>query len=251
MPRDVLRACGAMALALALAVPVRPASADMPRVVRGGSLSPLVARAVDRGRAPRADRHRVVVGLALRQREALEAFLADVQDPASPHYHQFLTQEEFNALYAPDPADEEAVVAHLEQSGLTVTDRPPNRLLVGAVGSTDDLERAFGVELHALDYRGRRHFSAMAEPSLPADIAASVLGVIGLDDLVERHPRHAPAVPVAAPRAMLTSPSHCCSLAPLDIAHLYDDGGTYDGSGETIVIAGAYAWSDGDNVDFN
>jgi len=240
-----------MALALALAAPVRPASADMPRVVKGGSLSPLVARAVDRGRAPRADRHRVVVGLALRQREALEAFLADVQDPASPRYHQFLTQEEFNALYAPDPADEEAVVAHLEQSGLTVTDRPPNRLLVGAVGSTDDLERAFGVELHALDYRGRRHFSAMAEPSLPADIAASVLGVIGLDDLVQRRPHYAPAVPVAEPRAMLTSPSHCCALAPLDIAHLYSDGGTYDGSGETIVIAGAYAWSESDNGFFN
>ena len=240
-----------MALALALAALVHPASADMSRVTKRGSLSPLVARARDRGRAPRADRHRVVVGLSLRQREALEAFLADVQDPASPRYHQFLTQDEFNALYAPDPGDEEAVVAHLEQSGLTVTDRAPNRLLVGAVGSTEDLERAFGVELHALDYRGRRHFAAMGEPSLPADIAASVVGVIGLDDLVEPHPHFVSATPVAAPRAMLTSPPHCCSLAPLDIAHLYDDGGTYDGSGETIVIAGAYAWSDGDNIGFD
>src|SRR5262249_58155494 len=108
-------------------------------VTKRGSLSPLVARARDRGRAPRADRHRVVVGLSLRQREALEAFLADVQDPASPRYHQFLTQDEFNALYAPDPGDEEAVVAHLEQSGLTVTDRAPNRLLVRPVRTTDDL----------------------------------------------------------------------------------------------------------------
>ena len=50
---------------------------------------------------------------------------------------------------------------------------------------------------------------------------------------------------------MLTSPSHCCALAPQDVANLYDDGGTYDGTGETIVIAGAYAWNDGDNIDFN
>ena len=55
---------------------------------------------------------------------ALEAFLADVQDPGSPRYHQFLTQDEFNAFYAPDPAEEAAVVAHLAQSGLTVTERP-------------------------------------------------------------------------------------------------------------------------------
>src|SRR5262249_38042104 len=140
---------------------VRPASADIPRVVKHGSLSPLLSRARDQGSAPRTDRHPIVVGLALRQREALEAFLADVQDPASPRYHRFLTQDEFNALYAPDPTDEEAVVAHLEQSGLTVTDRAPNRLLVGAVGSTEDLERACGVALHAVAYRGRRRFAAM------------------------------------------------------------------------------------------
>src|SRR5439155_121526 len=118
---------------------VRPASAEMPRIVKHGVVSPLLSRTRDRGRAPRADRHRVVVGLALRQREALEAFLADVQDPGSPRYHQFLTQDEFNALYA---------------------------------------------------------------------------------------------------------------LGPQDIAHLCNDGPTYDGSGETIVIAGAYRWDDGDNTAF-
>src|SRR6059036_855471 len=177
MRRHVLRARSAMALALALAALVCPAGANMPRVVKQGSVSPLVARARDRGRAPRSNRHRVVVGLALRQREALEAFLADVQDPGSPRYHQFLTQDEFNAFYAPDPAEEAAVVAHLAQSGLTVTERPPNRLLVGAVGSVEALERAFGVEIHALEYRGRRHYATMEEPSLPADVAAAVLGV--------------------------------------------------------------------------
>ena len=250
MPRRVLHARGAIALAVALATSVRPAGAEMPRIVKHGVVSPLLARTRDRGRAPGADRHRVVVGLALRQREALEAFLADVQDPGSPRYHQFLTQDEFNAVYAPDPADEAAVVAHLAQSGLTVTERAPNRLLVGAVGSVDALERAFGVEIHALDYRGRRHYAAMGEPTLPADLAASVLGVVGLDDLVERRPRLGVVTPVAAPRAKLDAPPHCCALGPQDIALLYNDGPTYDGSGETIVIAGAYRWDDGDNTAF-
>src|SRR5206468_2049941 len=200
-PRRVLHARGAIALAVALATSVRPASAEMPRIVKHGVVSPLLSRTRDRGRAPRADRHRVVVGLALRQREALEAFLADVQDPGSPRYHQFLTQDEFNAL-------------------------------------------------HALDYRGRRHYAAMGEPTLPADLAASVLGVVGLDDLVERRPRFGVVTPVAAPRAKLDAPPHCCALGPQDIAHLYNDGPTYDGSGETIVIAGAYRWDDGDNTAF-
>src|SRR5262245_65410447 len=112
------------------------------------SLSPLVAEAVDVGRAAPGGQQRIVVGLALRNSEALEAFLAAIQDPASPSYGQFLSQEEFNALYAPTDADEAAVVSYLEQSGLRVTDRAPNRLVVGARGSVAALERAFGVEIH-------------------------------------------------------------------------------------------------------
>src|SRR5262245_46113508 len=82
-------------------------------VRRPGSVSPLLATSTDHGPASRTDRHRIVVGLALRDRDGLEAFLADIQDPASPTYHRFLTQAEFNARYAPTEADEAAVVAHL------------------------------------------------------------------------------------------------------------------------------------------
>ena len=62
------------------------------------SLSPRLKDAVDLGRAPAAERHRVVVSLDVRDRDGLEAFLADVQDPASPRYLQFLSQAEFDAL---------------------------------------------------------------------------------------------------------------------------------------------------------
>src|SRR2546422_10923966 len=91
------------------------------------SLSPHLKDAVDLGRAPASERHRVVVSLDVRNREGLEAFLADVQDPASPRYRQFLSQAEFDALYAPTPAQEEAVVDHLRGAGLRVTERFPNR----------------------------------------------------------------------------------------------------------------------------
>jgi len=74
------------------------------------SLSPHLKDAVDLGRAPASERHRVVVSLDVRDREGLEAFLADVQDPSSPRYRQFLSQAEFDALYAPTEAQEQAVV---------------------------------------------------------------------------------------------------------------------------------------------
>ena len=241
MPRPI-------ALALALLSLTLPARAQAPNQVRRGSLSPLLGHARDRGPAPRAERHRVVVALALRDRDGLEAFLAEVQDPASPRFRRFLTQAEFNVLHAPAVADEEAVVSHLARSGLRVTERAPNRLLVGAEGSVAALERAFGVAIQVVDLGGQRHYAAIDEPSFPADVAGAVVGVIGLDDLAARRPQLRPAEPAAAPRAALGA--NCCHLGPDDLATLYDGGTAYDGTGETIVIAGAYAWKDTDNTGF-
>jgi kumamolisin len=233
-------------VALALAALAAPACAE-PRAVRPGSLSPLLPHAHDLGRAPRSERHHVLVGLELRNREALEAFLADVQDPASPRYHQFLTQEEFNALHAPTAAAEQAVLAHLAASGVEITDRFSNRLVVGAVGSVAALERAFGVDIHTVELGGRQHHAAITEPSLPAAVTPLVVGVIGLDDLIERRPHVRSSVP--SPHAAIGA--SCCALGPNDLAAFYANASGYDGTGQTIVIAGAYAWKDSDNTAFS
>jgi subtilase family serine protease len=213
------------------------------------SLSPLLRETTDHGRAAPTTPMYVVVGLSLRDGEGLEAFLADVQDPTSPRYGRFLSQADFNALYAPTEAAEATVVAHLERSGLRVTDRVPNRLLVGARGSAAAIERAFGVAVHAVSFRGAPHYAALDDPSFPPDIAASVVGVTGLDDLVARRPHVSAGDPVLAPDAMLGS--NCCHLSPNDLTTLYDNTTTYAGTGQTIVIAGAFAWKDTDITSFS
>ena len=217
-----------------------------PQRLAASSLSPLRAAATDVGRRDPNERHRAVVGLALRNPGALEALLGDVQDPASPRYRQFLTQAEFNALYAPTEAAEEAVVAHLAASGLRVTQRFPNRLLVVAAGNVGAIERAFGVEIHDVLLDGARHYSALEEPSLPGDIAPFVSGVLGLDDLAAMHARpRARAVPLAVVG------SSCCHLSPPDLLTFYANRPELDGSGETVAIAGVFAWQDSDNTTFN
>src|SRR5262249_33294123 len=65
------------------------------------SLSPGIVEATTIRRALRTRHHRIVVSLDLRNRDALEAFLVALQDPGSPQYQHFLSQDEFNALYAP------------------------------------------------------------------------------------------------------------------------------------------------------
>src|SRR6266478_6536730 len=244
---QLLTIARSLALAvLAAGVAAAPATAAPGK---SPSLAPDLKDAVDLGRAPASERHRVVVSLDLRDREGLEAFLADVQDPSSPRYRQFLSQAEFDALYAPTEAQEQAVVDHLRGAGLRVSERFPNRLLVGAAGSVAALERAFGVEIHSVERHGKRHYAALDEPSLPAEMASYVVGVIGLDDLSERHPHVGSVEPAAAPRAALGS--NCCHLSPNDVFAFYDNTAAASGAGETIVIAGAYAWRDTDNTVFN
>jgi len=213
------------------------------------SVSPLVSQATDLGPVPASEMHRIVIALALHERGALDDFLRDVGDPASPRYRHFLTPEKFNARYAPTAADEQALVVYLEQNGLQVSERFPNRLLVGATGSAQAIERAFGITLHRVRLGGRDHFAALDEPRFPAHLADVVIGIIGLDDLSEMRPRARSSGPVSAPRASLGA--RCCSLSPNDLAVFYDRTTGSDGAGQTIVIAGAYAWKDSDNVAFD
>src|SRR3989442_13261119 len=124
------------------------------------SLSPHLKDAVDLGRAPATERHRVAVSLALRDRDGLEAFLADVQDPTSPRYGLFLSQDEFAALYGPTEAQEQAVVDHLHRAGLRVTERFPNRLLGGAAGSVGALKGAFGHGRHSGRRAAKPHYAS-------------------------------------------------------------------------------------------
>lgn len=225
------------------------AAVAAPRVTRPGSVSPFAREATDLGPLPLSETHQIVVGLELRNREELEAFLTDVQDPSSPNYHHFLTQEQFNARFAPTPEDEQAVVSHLDQSGLAVTQRFPNRLIIDAAGNVAAIERAFGVRLHAVRFRGKSHFAALRDPSLPALVSSVVTGVVGLDDLSEMLPHVRGGSQVAAPNAAIGA--GCCHLSPNDLRTFYDGGTGFDGSGQTLVIAGAYAWKDSDNTAFN
>ena len=220
-----------------------------PTSPKGSSISARVREATVLEREDPMTQHRVVVGLDLRNREELESLLADIQNPASPRYRRFLTPEEFSSRYAPSADTEQRVVDYLQANGLGVTRRFSNHLVVAAVGSVAALNRAFGVELHRVFFKGAPHFAAINEPSLPNDIAGHVVGVLGLDDLSAKHP-HLRRIRLAVAPSDAVGP-FCCSFSPNDLKVFYDNGGAYHGTGETVVIAGAFAWSDSDVDTFN
>jgi kumamolisin len=127
----------------------------------------------------------VTVALKLSHADELEPLLESVYTQGSPHYHEFLSTQQFQQRFAPDAATVAGVTRHFEAAGLKVTRSATAQLQV--TGSAAAVERAFGVELHSYQVEataeapGYRYHAPLSEPHLPAAVAGSLQGVFGLD----------------------------------------------------------------------
>jgi subtilase family serine protease len=122
----------------------------------------------------------VQVHLQMRNLEAARAELAEVSNPKSDRYGEFLSDAAFDAKYGPSDGDVAAVRAHLEKSGLRVTSVPGNRAYVAAVGAASQVEQAFGTRLGKFAINGKVRRAPLEAATLPADVASRVSAVLGL-----------------------------------------------------------------------
>lgn len=126
----------------------------------------------------------VAITLRYNNQAQLDQFVANVSDPHSPMYRHFLTNDQFNATYAPTAQQEAAVVQSLQKAGFTITQRASNRTIVDASAPTSVVERYFSTEMHTVrqgKYGDR--FANLKPATVPSEIAPSVLAV-SLNNLV-------------------------------------------------------------------
>jgi kumamolisin len=202
-------------------------------VVRGDVL-PAVSHSVRTGQVATDQRISVAVSLAQRDRAGLDAFLAQVADPASPGYQHYLTVDQFADRFGADPQTVAKVTRFLAAQGLQVSEVTANRLTVQASGTAAQVEKAFGTSLAT--YRdsqdGHGFFANSTAPVLPADIASVVTDVSGLNDYARY--RH---FDTAAPRAGAKAPT---GLTPTGARSAYNltstIGAGYNGSGSTVAL---------------
>jgi len=171
--------------------------------------------------------------VVLRQpgRAELDAFLADVADPASPRYRHYLSAEAFGQRFGLPEEAVDAVVASLEAAGLDVLRRDAGRTFLAARGRVADVNAMFGIELvDHLDAKLGRFHVPDGEPLVPAELRDLVLGIAGLDTTPRIRPMFVPPfadVPMGEllPRA---------GALAYDYAPLHDAGVT--GHGQTVAI---------------
>jgi len=237
--KSAILLCSFLAPSLALlAQPNRIADTridDTHRVVLTGSLHPKARPQYDQGPVDRSLQIGYITLMlkpSASQQSTLEQLLQEQQDRASPHYHRWLTPQQFGDRFGLSNSDYGAVVSWVESQGLQVEDKARARNWVAFSGSAGQVANAFQTEIHRYLVNGETHFANATALRIPEALDNVVGGVRGLNDFWER-PRRKPE---------FTTSTALHQLAPDDWATIYDVTPLYqmgiDGTGQRLVILG-------------
>ncbi len=202
-----------------------------PLVALDGDVVPQIHRAHFKHLTDSNQQLNLSIGLTPNNLPQLDNLLQGLYDPQSPNFHQFLTPDQFNNLFAPTPDQVQQVEDYLQGQGLTVTDVSSNNLLINASSSVSQAQQAFNMQIG--DYQnGQDSFYAnTSPPELPSGISKLVTSISGLDNTKKYHSHY----------QQLTTPSGPSGgYGPQDIANAYDiaplqSAGTL-GNNQTIAL---------------
>jgi hypothetical protein len=213
-----------------------------------GTVHPLAQAKYDQGPADPSQVLRPITLVLKRspaQQAALAKLLQDQQDPNSKDYHQWLTPQQFGERFGFSTADIASISTWLESQGFTVVDVPSSRNLVVFSGTIQTVQMALRTTIHRYLMDGESHIANSSPISLPAALAPLVLAVNGLDDFQPKASGH-PMGKKTRVRPAFTNPTNGShSLAPADLAVIYDILPMYQagftGSGQQIAVIGRCA----------
>jgi MYXO-CTERM domain-containing protein len=176
-----------------------------------------------------------------------EALLDALITPGSPHYHKWLTPEDYAARFGAKTTDIARATAWLSSQGLdvhTTVSRLGARVMFS--GTVSKLESAFRAQMNRYLVRGETHFAMTPAPAIPDDLSDIVLAVHNTHDF---YPRPSKPRFKVIPDAVCPSGGLCSGngIAPPDWATIYDVNSLYTtgiagtkitGAGVTIAIVG-------------
>ena len=200
-----------------------------------GHVPKTVALSNYKGAQPATNRLNLAIGLPLRDAAGLDEFLADLYDPASPNYRQYLTPGQFTERFGPTGQDYQAVIDFARQNGLTITARHGNRLLLDVRGSVAQVESAFHVHLNVYRHptEARDFYAPDADPSVEDSLP--IADVSGLSNFGRPHPQNLLKKPSVVPETGTGSGSGGTYLG-YDFRNAYLPDVTLTGSGQMLGL---------------
>lgn len=190
--RDVALAVALVVLMIssATAITVAPGRhGTLPIAATAASAAKVISDAlpvpVGRAAAPLPESSQVWVTLSLAgsDPDGLASFLTSVEDPGSPQYHQFLTEPQFVARFAPSAGAVSTVLSTLASYGGRSVSVSPDRSIVSVSLTPAAVHALFGVELVQYGVEGNDPlYTAVGNLTLPPSWQGLVSSVTGLAD---------------------------------------------------------------------
>jgi subtilase family serine protease len=134
----------------------------------------------------------VTVVLRLSDPQGAKALEEEVSTPTSLNYHKTITVSEFTSRFGPSQETWNAVLAYLEQNGLTLSHSTIDRMTMSVTGTRAQVQKAFHVIIDDYQLRDRTFHAVATDPVMPAAIAPMIATVAGLSNLARPHPSFTP-----------------------------------------------------------
>jgi kumamolisin len=269
-----LAACAAPQGTNALVPPAQPNASSASRPTSTSNASGVIATVPsgpgvtyrDFGQAPAKTQLHINLTLNYTNGAGLAQFIEQQRASSAPHW---LTNDEFNARFAPTAQAYALVRRSLGAAGLRVEAVYSNRTVIDAVGPVGAIERYFGTEIHQVEQSGYgRRFVNVRPAYASAELRDVVSSVDGLSNLVLVRTTHSRVTPQAASAALRAAPdankstrlfgpvssaTNVNGYAPLAFQKAYDfpsvhasGGKVYDGKGRAAGIIIDADFADGD-----
>jgi subtilase family serine protease len=126
---------------------------------------------------------RAKVWLAPRNATQLDALAQAVSDPSSSQFGQFITNDQYQAQFAPSAAQVAEVTQWLTKAGLGIDAVGPDNQFLAVSGSAGAVNGAFGTQLGTFVVNGQATQAPSSDVSVPDTLSDVVLAVTGLSTL--------------------------------------------------------------------
>ena len=109
------------------------------------------------------------------RQQALAQYLSDVQNPASPNFHKWLTPAQFGSTFGASTDDIATLSSWLQSQGFTVEKVSAAANLIQFSGNVAQAQKAFNTEIHSLSLDGVRHMANTTSPQVPRSFTVNAV----------------------------------------------------------------------------
>jgi len=115
-----------------------------------------------------------------------DQLLAQLYDPSSPSYHQWLTPAQYGKRFGISDDDLADVTAWLQRRGFSIDEVGASRMWINFSGTVGQVERAFKTPIHEFKVNGKSYHANVSDPQIPRALTDIVNGV----DTLHNFPKH-------------------------------------------------------------